>query len=328
MKSIDAEPLKITDSGMAAFFAGMAKQYKPKAIPGLKAILQFNFEKENYYLIINENECKAYKGTHLKPTLTIITSEDIWMKISTGELDGAKALIKKLFKFEGDFNILMNMSKIFSELDTQDEITIEYQQSAQKFDDIPDNRGPLKISGMLWMNIAFIPWIVLWIWGSISPGLFPQIITAGIALVITLYHIITNRPTLFETGTCIYLILAAILYGIGLDFFIIYSKVMNYMFLGGLWLGSLMKQFCLTAEYSRYGFPKPLWGTRAFLDTNNIICGVWGLYFLVGAVLNLIMITNSQLVILLMIISYVALVPMFAFTSWFQKWYPPKLVSS
>jgi len=180
---------------------------------------------------------------------------------------------------------------------------------------------------MLWLNIAFLPWIILWIWGSISSTLLPLIFTAIISLIITLYHLFTNRPTLFEVGSCIYLILAAILYGIGIEFFIAFYKVINYIFLSGLWLGSLLRYFSLTAEYSRLAFPKQIWSSPAFLKTNNVLCGVWGLYFILAAILNLIMLLYSNLYIILMIISYISLIPMFAFTSWFQKWYPPKVLA-
>ena len=190
-------PLKMTDNGMAPFFAGMAEQYNPKAVPGLKAVIQFNLENDNYYLIISGNECKAYKGLHPNPTLTIITPADVWMKISLGEIDGTRAFMKKLFKVEGDMSLLMKLQRIFLESDITDESSKEFQQSVQNFDNIPDHRGPLKIPGMLWMNIAFIPWMIMWIWGTISPGLLPQIVAAGVAFIIILYHMITNLPTLF-----------------------------------------------------------------------------------------------------------------------------------
>ncbi|MFX1337274.1 MAG: SCP2 sterol-binding domain-containing protein [Promethearchaeota archaeon] len=318
--------LKLTDGGMATFFAGMALQYNPNIEPGLEAVLQFNLEDEGYYLVINQDECKAYKGSYREPTMTIITPADIWMKISTGELDGTKAFMKKLFKVEGDMNLLLKLNKIFSESGIQQNISRESQKPIKNLEKLPDHRGPLNISGMTWLNIAFIPWIIVWVWGSISPGIVPQIVAAGIALIITLYHFLTNRTTLFEKCTCIYLILVAIFYGIGIQLFITYSRIINYIFLGGLWLGSLMNNFCLTAEYSRLPYPKEIWGSQAFLKTNDILCAIWGVYFLIMAVYNYFMLIYSELYLILMIISYISLIPMFYFTSWFQKWYPSKMI--
>jgi len=323
----EKKPLKLTEGGMATFFAGMALQYNPKIDPELNVVFQFNLENENFYLIVNKGICAAYRGSHQNPTITIITPADIWMKISTGELDGAKAYLKKLYKVEGDINLLLNLSKYFSGSDTQRETSKEQQKALKDFEKIPEHRGPIKIHGMLWLNIAFLPWIILWIWGSFSSTLLPVIICTIISLIITLYHLITNRPTLFEVGTSIYLIIASVLYLIGIEFFIIYFKVINYIFLSGLWLGSLLRYFCLTAEYSRLAFPKQIWSTLAFLKTNDVICGVWGAYFILAAILNLIMLLYSNLYIILMIISYVSLIPMFAFTSWFQNWYPLKVLA-
>ena len=304
----------------------MALQYNPSFEPGLEAVLQFNLENEQFHLIINQGECKAYKGPHQEPTTTIITPAEVWMKISSGELDGTKAFMKKLFKVEGDMNILLKLNKLFSGSESHKPISRDAQKHVKNLEKIPDHRGPLNIPAMGWLNIAFIPWIILWIWGSISPGIIPQIIAAGIALIITLYHLITNRPTLFEKGTCIYLILAASLYGFGIEIFIFYSRIINYIFLGVLWLGSLMNYFCLTAEYSRLPYPKEIWTSQAFLKTNDILCGIWGLYFLIMAVYNYIMMLFDELYLILMIISYITLIPMFSFTSWFQKWYPSKMI--
>ena len=115
LEAIDKGPLKVADDGgMSAFFAGMAEIYNPKAVPGLKAVVQFNLDDEKYYLIINENECTAYNGLYPEPTLTIISSKDVWMKISSGKISGAAAFMKKLFKVEGDMSLLIKMNKMFS----------------------------------------------------------------------------------------------------------------------------------------------------------------------------------------------------------------------
>ncbi len=115
IESTEELPLKITDDGMASYFAGMAAQYNSKTIPELSSVIQFNLEGNLYYLIINDNECNAYKGAHPSPTITIIAPTDIWMKMSTGEIDGAKAFMDGLYKIEGDMSLLLKMDQIFSQ---------------------------------------------------------------------------------------------------------------------------------------------------------------------------------------------------------------------
>ena len=79
------------------------------------------------------------------------------MKISTGELDGTKAFMKKLFKVEGDMNLVLKLNKIFSESDSQEARSREIQKPFKNLERIPDHRGPIKLNGMQWLNIAFIP---------------------------------------------------------------------------------------------------------------------------------------------------------------------------
>ena len=110
----EVEPLKVTDKGMAPFFAGMASQYNSSVISNLKFILQFNLDENHYYLIIQGDNCKAYEGIHPNPTLTITAPTNIWMKISTGEISGTKAFMEGLYEVEGDMSILLQMEKLFS----------------------------------------------------------------------------------------------------------------------------------------------------------------------------------------------------------------------
>jgi len=114
IESVESEPLKITDDGMGSYFAGMAAQYNPKAVPKLSCIIQFKLDEGLYFLLITNNKCKAYKGIHQNPSITIISPLDLWKKISGGEIDGAKAFMDGLYKIEGDMSLLLKLDQIFS----------------------------------------------------------------------------------------------------------------------------------------------------------------------------------------------------------------------
>ena len=113
VNEVDAVPLKLSDKGTGAFFAGMAAMYNPNAIPGLKAVMQFNLDDDIFHLIINNAECNAYNGSHPEPTTTIISPKNVWMDVSMGKIDGAQSLMKGLYKVEGDMSLLMKMNKLF-----------------------------------------------------------------------------------------------------------------------------------------------------------------------------------------------------------------------
>jgi hypothetical protein len=152
-------------------------------------------------------------------------------------------------------------------------------------------------------------------------------VAAGAAVLLAGYHLNTNVVTLFEFGSAIYLVLSAILTMTGWAFFQQFGQVMNYLFLGGLWFSSLARRFALTSEYSRYLFPKAVWGQRSFSETNRIICAAWGGYFLVAAVLAM-MTASGFGSVMTEIGRYLLLVPMLIFTDRFQKWYPAKLLQT
>jgi len=111
---LDGQPLKNSDGGNSGYFAGMASSYNPKAVPGMKGVLQFEFETESYYLVMIEDKCTAFAGNYPKPTLKIKSPEEIWMKITKGELSGQKSLMDGLYTIEGDLNLLINIDKLFT----------------------------------------------------------------------------------------------------------------------------------------------------------------------------------------------------------------------
>ncbi len=332
VKIAEGKELKVSDGGMASFMAGMALQYNPQAIPGFTSVIQFSFEHDTFHLLIKDGQCKAYEGEHPTPALTVITPKQVWLDISDAKLDGTKAFMEGLYAIEGDMGLLMKFDQLFvpeKSRNESSEANAGYgTDTSSKEKEIPEHRGPINLPAMTWLTIAFLPWMIQWVWGSITPAPFPRYAAAGVSLIITLYHGITNVVTLFEAGTTIYLLSTSVLLIFGWEFFILFGRVVDYLFLGGLWFGSVPKRFALTAEYSRYLFPKTIWHERAFRETNMIICAAWGGYFLIAALVNLIMISGFASRAAGDLITYSLLIPMFIFTRQFQKWYPEKLMRS
>ncbi|MFX0083839.1 MAG: NAD(P)H-dependent oxidoreductase [Candidatus Hodarchaeota archaeon] len=111
---IDEKSLKMSDGGTSAYFATMASQYNPNAFPGMKSIIQFEFETDSYYLLIDEDKCTAFAGSYPSPTLKIMSPEELWMKIAAGEVSGQKSFMDGLYTIEGDMNLLLNLNKLFT----------------------------------------------------------------------------------------------------------------------------------------------------------------------------------------------------------------------
>jgi multimeric flavodoxin WrbA/putative sterol carrier protein len=334
VKATTGKELKLSDGGVATFLAGMAMQYNPKAMPGFTGIIQFNFEQETYHLLIKDGQCKAYEGEHSEPDLTIITPKQVWLDVSSGKLDGTKAFMEGLYKTEGDMNLLMKFDLLFGAEETGNSALHDGENDVPSRnkdvladDNIPEHRGPIKLPAMMWLTVAFLPWMLKWIGAAVMPEALARYLAAGVALLIAGYHTSTNVVTLFEAGTAIYLLISAGLTASEWMFFQTFGNTLDYLFLGGLWFSSLAKRFSLTAEYSRYLFPKVIWGQRSFRETNMIICAAWGGYFLVAAVLAM-MTASGFGSLFIEIVRYLLLVPMFIFTDRFQKWYPERLMRS
>ncbi len=101
---------------------GMTLTFNPEAAGELTADIQFCLTGEepgDYFLHIENGECKFSVGTAEKPNLTIYTASEIWKAISTGELDGQAAFMSGKYKVKGDFSLLMKLDKLFETADKE-----------------------------------------------------------------------------------------------------------------------------------------------------------------------------------------------------------------
>ena len=78
---------------------GMPLTFNPDAAEGLNAVIQFNVggsEAGDYYLTIANGACSFSEGAAKRPSLTIATPSDVWLKISRGEMSAALSEEKSL----------------------------------------------------------------------------------------------------------------------------------------------------------------------------------------------------------------------------------------
>jgi multimeric flavodoxin WrbA/putative sterol carrier protein len=322
--------LKLNSGGIKSFLAGMALQYRPTVMPDFEGSIQFKLDDSPYFLAIKADKCVAYEGQISQPTATITTTANTWIDIAAGTLNGQQAVMDGKMKINGELGLVMKMGELFggNSNQDQDENTSPVETGDKSPQDhIQQHRGPIKIPGMLWLNVMFIPWIIKWVWGGLSTSAVPLLTSAGLALVIFIYHILSNRPTLFEIGSVLYLSCATVLKLSGINLYTTNMFFFDNLFLSALWLGSLMTTYTLTGEYSRHNLPTFLWHSPAFIKTNQIICGVWGLYFMLCALFGFITASGAGNELFWRILSYILLAPMFIFTAVFQNWYPKKVMT-
>ncbi|MEM3712590.1 MAG: NAD(P)H-dependent oxidoreductase [Thermoproteota archaeon] len=314
--SITIEEGKLPESCREAIL-GMPYAFNPSAAGSLNADIQFHVtgsEPGEYVLRIRNGRCTAHEGRVSNPALTIYTPSEVWLKIARGELSGQTAYLKNMYRVEGDFSLLLKLGDLFSGPEKR---VTEASQMAETV-----KRGPVRLPGMAWLTISFIPWIINWA----THGFLDLFESLGLSLLagmlIWIYRRLFEEPTWMETGTFIYFATCWLTSLFGNRLFQTYGDVISYVALAGIWLGTLAAESPLTAEYSKWSYPQALWKHQVFIRTNAIITTVWGWVYLTQAVLALAGHVYQEWMLILIVIRNLLLIPAFAFTLWFEKWYP------
>jgi putative sterol carrier protein len=303
-----APPLALRET-----IAGMARVFNPARAGDLRAVLQFHITGDDpgaYHLRIAAGECTFHEGVAGDATTTITAPAEVWLAIAQGELDGGQAMMDGLYTVSGDFGLMMQMEALFSSAEARGESVVE-------------PGGPIKIPGMAWMTVAFIPWIVHWVLAGMSLG---AIWSVGVPLVLGvglwLYRRAFIKPTWLDAGGPLFFTTAGIISLLAPGFWRLYGDVLGSLAMAGIWMGTLATDTPLTADYSRWNYPPELARNPLFLKTNGVITVFWAAVFLLQAAITLVGIAYPAQVLLWLAVRYLMLVPGFWFTAWFQEWYP------
>jgi len=259
---------------------------------------------ETYQFVICERECDLIMKDFQPSTVLIETSYEVWMQISEGKLNGAQAMMDKLYKVTGSFETMMKMSDYFgggqSESPKQ-----SYKKSEKK-------------SVML---MLLIPWISLWILLPMQANMAGIV---AIALCVSL-PILGKRikSTIYEQWGYLLASLVAIGALIGQD--IVLLVLLSYFLFGSLWLASTFTKIPLTAYYSSASLNgDEAYSNPLFIKTNWILTLMWGILYILSAILSYFLM-NSSLADYTGLINYAIPSGMGLFTAWFAKWYPAKV---
>lgn len=96
--------------------ANMPKAFDSNAAGNLIATIQFHAtgnEPGSYYLRIENGKCTFNEGVATSPTVMIHTPSEVWIAITSGEMDAFQAYMQGKFRVEGDFGLLMKMRDLF-----------------------------------------------------------------------------------------------------------------------------------------------------------------------------------------------------------------------
>ncbi len=147
-----------------------------------------------------------------------------------------------------------------------------------------DNR---KISGMLYIFVSFIPWIIYWVLCSMEYKLGVAIPFA-ISLTLIISQIRKRDYNLMDVASFIYFSIAIIgVYIFNFHIFIEMSGFLGYLTLFLMAISSIIIKHPFTLQVSKMDYPEIYWKDRQFLIINNLITSVWAVIFLSNAIIFL-----------------------------------------
>lgn len=108
MAETELTPQDIIDQIPAAFQADKAQ--------GLEATFQFDITGDqggHWYTEIKDAQCRVTEGTTDSANITITISDENFVKLITGRLDGTMAFMTGKLKLKGDMGLAMRLSNLF-----------------------------------------------------------------------------------------------------------------------------------------------------------------------------------------------------------------------
>ncbi|MCI9016212.1 MAG: NAD(P)H dehydrogenase [Clostridia bacterium] len=289
------------------FTKQMAALYNKKSYKNKDIILEMNYTDidKTYQIILKKDGIEVLTENFKKYTTKIETPYTIWCDIANGKLDGKEALMKQLYKVEGDFDLMINWDNYFGQTGNNEEDNLNKDKSNSKTN----------------MIILLLPWIIFWILTSINT-FTGSLISIGVCAIISLVFF-KNKKTIYDiiSNTVVIIFSIIILLNNNVNILI----PLSYLSFSLMWLLSCLTKIPLTAYYSanKYNgekaFKNPL-----FMKTNKILTAMWGIMYIITSIITYYII-KANLNPYLGIINSVIPILMGGFTAWFQKWYPAKV---
>ncbi len=284
-----------------SFTRQMAALYNPASFDGTQRVLEMNYTDRGVSccIVLGADGATVVTDGSVSPTTSIHTPYTVWQEIAQGKVSGVDALAQHRYSVTGDFDLMMHWDEFFGGGD----------------DDLPGQtatKGSTAAKPPV-MLAMLIPWVAFWTAMSISPTMGPMITI--IACAVTTLAFSRHERTVYDTLSLAVILglVAASLAGAPLATLLLVS----FIAFGLMWLVSALWFTPLSAYYVKgsYGGDKALRNV-IYIQTNRIICLVWGITYLVSAVAAFVAPAATP------VISELLPLPAAIFTVVFQRWYP------
>jgi len=102
---------------VAGFFSELQGKVDPAKISGMNATYQFAITGDGggeWYVKIADGSAEVIQGTMENPSITLTASDEDWLKIVSGQLNGQTAFLTGKLKIKGDISLAMKLQSVFS----------------------------------------------------------------------------------------------------------------------------------------------------------------------------------------------------------------------
>lgn len=288
-----------TEDEAISFTRQMAALYNPASFDGTVRVLEMDYTDRGVSccVVLEKDGATVVTDGSVAPTTSIHTPFVVWQDIAQGKVSGTDALAQHLYRVTGDFDLMIHWGKFFG--------GPESEQAKQ-----PASVSALKPPTML---ALLIPWIAFWT--CMSFGLQVGVAGTVVACAVTTLAFCRHEHTVYDC-----LSLAGVLGLVAAAAAGVPQAVLtplSFVGFGLMWLVSALRFVPLSSYYVKgsYGGDGAL-NNVIFIDTNRIICLVWGVTYLAAAAASFVWPTATPL------ISQLLPIPAAIFTVVFQRWYP------
>jgi len=294
------------------FTRQMAALYDKSKWPGHDLVLEMAYTdvNERYQVILTKEGGSVLTEDFRAATTTIETPVSVWRSIAAGEIDGSEALMRRQYRVEGDFDLLMNWDRYFAGAG---------EPSKEEKTASPESiHAPSRATSL---TILLIPWVVFWAGASISPFWGSLASVAACVLVPLVFY--RNRKTVYDVLSCglITCFSVAVLTGAPIRL----AVPLAYLAFGVMWTVSCLRRIPLTAHYSMNDYNgESALSNPLFIKTNRILTLAWGVLYLITPIWTY-FILGTGIGGWIGAINSILPVFMGMFTAWFQKWYPARV---
>lgn len=307
------------------FTRQMAALYRRESYPGKDMVLEICYTDldECYQIVLGKEgslvltEGFGTAGTRIETPFTV------WRSIAAGEIRGDEALMRHMYRVEGDFGLMVNWDRYFGGAGTA---TGKYgdgseRESAEGGKSASGTAGVCRPDRGTNMSVLLIPWIVFWVAVPID-GFWGSFLSLA-ACVGTPLVFFRNRKTFYDQLGAALAAAFAMLSLMDVPGRIVVP--MAYFAFGTMWTISCLCRIPLTACYSmnQYNGEEAL-RNPLFLKTNRILTLLWGILYLVTPVWTY-LVMGTEAGGWIGAINSVLPALMGLFTAWFQKWYPARI---